>query len=239
MILQRLATAIRKQDWFTVVIETLIVVFGVYLGIQLGNFNAAQNAKAEEARIIERLTEDFQKQEEILIRRVEMAQGFLQTVDDLQRLIIAGEEPDDSKVVSDLLYRLTGTLTREAPPASYEELVSSGGFSQLSDAGLRAALSNYGQTNELWAYVEGQPLALIDPNSALAQSMWLSEDFMAVTETIGEQPRVVVFEYDWEKLKAARPALVGMAAYFITGRVRHERDLAAVRIVLSALEAVE
>ncbi len=239
MILQRLSQSIRKQDWFTVVIETLIVVFGVYLGIQLGNWNAAQNAKAEEARIIDRLTIDFEKQEEILIRRVEMAQGFLQAVDDLQRLIIAGEEPDDPRVVSDLLYLLTGTLTREAPPASYQELVASGGFSRLSDADLRAALSNYGQTNELWAYVEGQPLALIDPNSALAQSMWLSEDFLIATETVGERPAVAPLEYDWEKLKEARPALVGMVGYFLTGRVRHERDLAAVRNVLSALEAAQ
>ena len=236
MILQRLAHSIRKQDWFTVVIETLIVVFGVYLGIQLGNWNAAQNAKAEEARIIERLTSDFRQQEQILIRRVEMAQGFLQAVDDLQRLIIAGEEPEDPRVVSDLLYLMTGTLTREAPPASYEELVASGGFSRLSDADLRAALSNYGQTNELWAYVEGQPQALIDPNSPLAKSIWLSEDFMVATETIGERPEVAPIEYDWEKLKAARPALAGMVSYFLTGRVRHERDLAAVRNILSELE---
>ena len=42
MILQRLATAIRKQDWFTVAIETLIVVLGVFLGLQLGNWNEAR-----------------------------------------------------------------------------------------------------------------------------------------------------------------------------------------------------
>ena len=39
MILRRLATSIRKQDWFAVVIETLIVVMGVYLGIQLEAFH--------------------------------------------------------------------------------------------------------------------------------------------------------------------------------------------------------
>ena len=45
MILQRLATSIRKQDWFTVFIETLIVVLGVFLGIQLGNWNEARAAE--------------------------------------------------------------------------------------------------------------------------------------------------------------------------------------------------
>ena len=50
MILRRLTDALRKQDWFTVVIETLIVVLGVFLGIQLGNWN--------EARAEQRLAED-------------------------------------------------------------------------------------------------------------------------------------------------------------------------------------
>ena len=57
LILRRLATSIRKQDWFAVVIETLIVVMGVYLGIQLGNWNAAQAQRAEGERLVERLYE--------------------------------------------------------------------------------------------------------------------------------------------------------------------------------------
>ena len=40
MILRRLTNAIRNQDWFTVVIEPLIVVFGVFKGIQVANWNA-------------------------------------------------------------------------------------------------------------------------------------------------------------------------------------------------------
>jgi hypothetical protein len=39
VILRRLTTALRKQDWVTVVIETLIVVLGVFLGVQIGNWN--------------------------------------------------------------------------------------------------------------------------------------------------------------------------------------------------------
>lgn len=59
MILRRLATSIRKQDWFAVVIETLIVVMGVYLGIQLGNWNAARSERAEGERLIERLYDEM------------------------------------------------------------------------------------------------------------------------------------------------------------------------------------
>ncbi|HBH88933.1 hypothetical protein [Ponticaulis sp.] len=54
MILRRLATSIRKQDWFAVVIETLIVVMGVYLGIQLGNWNAARGNQTAYQEALER-----------------------------------------------------------------------------------------------------------------------------------------------------------------------------------------
>tara|TARA_R110000796_G_scaffold13951_1_gene44884 strand:- start:157 stop:525 length:369 start_codon:yes stop_codon:yes gene_type:complete len=59
MILRRLTTALRKQDWFTVLIETLIVVLGVFLGIQLGNWNEARAAEQRRDEIIEALATDL------------------------------------------------------------------------------------------------------------------------------------------------------------------------------------
>lgn len=39
MILRRITDALRRQDWTTVVVEALIVTFGVLLGLQLNNWN--------------------------------------------------------------------------------------------------------------------------------------------------------------------------------------------------------
>ena len=39
MILRRITDAFRKQDWFPVAVETLIVVFGVFIGLQVNNWN--------------------------------------------------------------------------------------------------------------------------------------------------------------------------------------------------------
>lgn len=50
MILRRLATAFRKQDWFTVAVETLIVVFGVFIGLQVNNWNEARQDQAVAAQ---------------------------------------------------------------------------------------------------------------------------------------------------------------------------------------------
>lgn len=60
MILQRLATAIRKQDWFTVLIETLIVVFGVFIGLQVNNWNEARAAEQRRDEIVQALATDLE-----------------------------------------------------------------------------------------------------------------------------------------------------------------------------------
>jgi hypothetical protein len=59
MILHRLTNAFRKQDWFTVAVETLIVVLGVFLGLQVNNWNAARIEQAQEQEYLIRLKEDF------------------------------------------------------------------------------------------------------------------------------------------------------------------------------------
>ncbi|WP_370235700.1 MULTISPECIES: hypothetical protein [Henriciella] len=60
MILRRLATSIRKQDWFTVIIETLIVVFGVFIGLQVNNWNEARKDRMEAETSRERLIAELQ-----------------------------------------------------------------------------------------------------------------------------------------------------------------------------------
>lgn len=55
MILRRLTTAFRKQDWFTVAVETLIVVFGVFIGLQVNNWNTARLDRVMEQQLFVRI----------------------------------------------------------------------------------------------------------------------------------------------------------------------------------------
>lgn len=89
MILRRLTAALRKQDWFTVVVETLIVVFGVFFGIQLGNWNEARADERAYQHAMMRLAEesfatldeinDFQPAVEERIAKVQAAIIVLET----------------------------------------------------------------------------------------------------------------------------------------------------------------
>ena len=56
MILRRIARHVRDQNWTAIAIDLVIVVLGVFLGIQLGDWNDARKARAEEADLVVRLS---------------------------------------------------------------------------------------------------------------------------------------------------------------------------------------
>jgi len=49
MILRRIAEAFRRQDWFTVFIETMIVVLGVFIGLQVQEWSGRREDRARES----------------------------------------------------------------------------------------------------------------------------------------------------------------------------------------------
>lgn len=55
MLLRRVTKHVTDQNWFAVVIDFLIVVVGVFIGIQVANWNSEQEERALEAVYTERL----------------------------------------------------------------------------------------------------------------------------------------------------------------------------------------
>ena len=58
MILSRVIAHVREQDWTAIGIDFLIVVLGVFLGIQLGNWNAARIDQKRESVFFSGLARD-------------------------------------------------------------------------------------------------------------------------------------------------------------------------------------
>ena len=55
MLLRRITKHVQNQNWFAVVIDFLIVVVGVFIGIQVANLNAVKQADNKEAVKLELL----------------------------------------------------------------------------------------------------------------------------------------------------------------------------------------
>ncbi len=58
MILRRLIENVRTRDWFTVFIEFLIVVVGIFVGLEVSNWNEARRLAAQERSFLMQLREE-------------------------------------------------------------------------------------------------------------------------------------------------------------------------------------
>ena len=141
MILRRITNAFRKQDWFTVGIETLIVVLGVFLGIQLGNWN--------ETRAMSRLGKDYTVRliadlEQDLAANKAASAYYTQVLDSIETTdrLLYGEDPDAKELVA-AAYRASEFNNNPASRATWDQIVSSGHLGLLPDAAIRSGLPDY------------------------------------------------------------------------------------------------
>jgi hypothetical protein len=59
MILRRIAQSVRARDWFTVLIELAIVVAGVFIGIEVANWNEGRKFAAQERSYLSQLRDEI------------------------------------------------------------------------------------------------------------------------------------------------------------------------------------
>lgn len=52
LILRRFADAIREQNWFTVVLEVAIVVIGIFIGLQVDDWNQRRIERQSDQRAL-------------------------------------------------------------------------------------------------------------------------------------------------------------------------------------------
>jgi hypothetical protein len=144
MILRKLASAIRKQDWFTVVLEILIVMIGIYFGLQVDTWNQSRLEDQRAQQALEELRADFTTIDE---SASDLASYYKDIIDDLQILIRnwkSGEinDEDETAIKSALA---NGDIFGDPPPPSgtYRNLASSGNLALIRDKDLRLRLIEY------------------------------------------------------------------------------------------------
>lgn len=143
MILRRVTKHVQDQNWFAVGIDFLIVVTGVFIGIQVANWNGERVARSDEAGYLARLAADLRQD-------IGTFDFFLEIYLIKQETILALREgPLDSVIAGDLkdaALRLEYSLYKAIPAqrrATFDELVGSGNLRLVRNEGFRAELSDY------------------------------------------------------------------------------------------------
>lgn len=139
MILRRLAKSLRSQDWGTVVLEVVIVVLGVFIGIEVSNWNEDRQKRALAQSYVERLATDLSAE----LTTWEDALQYFQTTHGHARSALeaynAPAEDLDPQFLIDL-YQASQERHLSIRRSTYDELVATGGIEYLRDQALRDAL---------------------------------------------------------------------------------------------------
>lgn len=141
MILRRLTEHLRDQNWFAVGIDFVIVVIGVFIGIQVANWNDDRLDRIETGSVLVRLQQEFQLHLERTDRSLVWHQASLaaaaRLINGIRDARLAQDTlNDDIGLVSDF-------ATPPGPSTTFQELVSSGRLRLLSGTRLRSALLEY------------------------------------------------------------------------------------------------
>ena len=161
MILRRVIQHVRKQEWTAIWIDLVIVVVGVFIGIQVSNWNAARaddaRAQAYLARIQGNLNTDLQSiQRRDLFWRQVVGYG-----DGAIRYAETGELVDGSAWKTVLaFYQASQVWPWATYDTTYQELSNAGQLGLIKDGNLRDALTQYyaeGAGNDLDYILSSQP----------------------------------------------------------------------------------
>ncbi|GJL91352.1 DUF6090 family protein [Hyphococcus sp.] len=231
MILRRITQAFRKQDWFTVFVETMIVVFGVFIGLQVNNWNEARSADRIEAELRTALEQDFVELETQLSDRIQSLNTLAGCVSKLLDIVRTDVPPTDSEAIIALLNKTSNIPRLPSPPVSYVEASSAGRLSTLSDPELRRALSRYGQAVELYQFA--LPMfsdPIVGRSSLFAQAIRISSDL-----EVTKDPDGGIEGYDWEILKNADYDVQMALLWAVSGEQLALRQLNEVETILELL----
>ena len=141
MILHRFSEAVRKQDWFTVAIELSILVLGVFLGLQVNNWNEARLEARQSEVFTERLIADLR----IEAWNYDTTLGYLGEVQsnaDRALAVLEGSLAATDEALLIYAYRATQYSDVVRRRATYDELTSTGTIGLIRDSFLRDTAAN-------------------------------------------------------------------------------------------------
>ena len=153
MILRRATEHLKQQRWTAIAIDLVIVVLGVFIGLQVNNWNEARHERTRELTYLKRLRADFDSNVKTLENYVDGRRRDGQVLANLAIALRDGGNPPTDDALQRPLCRWGAAPLPDLRQGTYNELVSSGGLSVLSDEKLRILLANYAAAEDRSAYV--------------------------------------------------------------------------------------
>lgn len=232
MFIRKLSRSLKSQNWTETWIEFVLLIIGVFLGIQVSNWNQDRIDARAEAVMLERLEEDFRAIEPQLLKTIQRYRQTVASTGEVVRQLRLPDPPQDDAAFRKILGNAAYLWT--VPPISvvHTELNASGGISGLSNPELRAALMRYGAAYTVYTQIQSQAKAIFNDTQSpyhnatewnLDPDQWQSDD--------------AILRYDWPKLREARGELQVWLGFQYEITQVAENQLRELQAVVAVLEA--
>jgi hypothetical protein len=231
MIPRRVAEHAKAQNWFALALDFFIVVIGVFIGIEVANWNQTRQERQEERRYYGQLLVDLRSDLETL----SLAERRADVFDEAAELVIdrlSGKAPPQGSPgrMAIAIHRAGWIYIPHASRGTYDELVSTGNLGLLRNSRLKSEIANYygnfdmlrqwdsllrDQQSDYWAETAG-----ILPRSVLQAAVRETEP----TISLDEDRRI------WQAARShprLPNMLIGMAAH--QERVRRDSEILTLR----------
>jgi hypothetical protein len=233
MILRKLADAIREQSWSTVILEILIVVVGIFIGLQVDGWNEDRKDRIEEQIILDRLATEIS----IAIEDVRNDIVELESRTSDIAYVIAMLEEGSSPKSRDLRFinGIIGAARIELPfsgLATIRELQNTGKITLILNGDVRAAISAAEDTYRKAELYTGFVTVRLVPLSAVVDSY--------VRRVGNELDGTMSLEYDFAELSTAREfrfALGNLGSFLTDNKVWMQQHLSSLEDLQSTLAA--
>ena len=133
---RRIMEHIRKLGWPAIGIELVIVIVGVFFGMQVSNWNVEREARQRGAMFAERLKADLREEAWYYQLQIEYSRDVLANA---ERAVdaLSGRSNDSNETLLISAYRATQYKQRARRRATYDELVSTGTLGLIKSQTLR------------------------------------------------------------------------------------------------------
>jgi hypothetical protein len=161
MILRRVIQHVKKQEWTAIWIDLVIVVVGVFIGIQVANWNEDRASRNAEARHLEEIAEDLRADIAVFemietsallrISSVDIILGETRGVSRPNRLNLPGREVFDMPVGipilpaerNNLLTRANTVRISVGNRTGFEALIGAGGMQTIRNRQIGRQIQQY------------------------------------------------------------------------------------------------
>jgi len=143
MLLHRMIDHVKAQNWTAVALDFVIVVVGVYLGIQVNNWDQARDEKNTEATYLELLQRDLRVTIKDVEEQIAFEQFQIALANDALPLIYQSPSDLRRQKLATILTQLGSRRTLKIDSPTFLDLQSSGKLGLISDPQLRNDIVSY------------------------------------------------------------------------------------------------